>query len=116
MPQRGRLLSAAWEHVKRSAAAIDVQRRNSMIKINPSAVFRAEFDDSAILFNPDNGEIFSLNPTGRVIWQALTEGADEAAVLKKLAEACRDPLPPEAESDLREFIASLKEKGFVADA
>ena len=87
-----------------------------MLKINPSAVFRAEFDDSAILFNPNNGEIFSLNPTGRVIWQALTEGDDEAGVMKKLAAACRDPLPKEAESDLREFIASLKEKGFVADA
>ena len=86
-----------------------------MIKVNPLAVFREEFDNSAILFNPDNGDIFSLNPTGKVIWQALAEGCDEAATLEKLAAACKDPLPASAAEDLREFIAALKEKGFVAD-
>ena len=87
-----------------------------MIKINPSAVFREEFDNSAILFNPDNGDIFSLNATGKVIWKALAEGcADEAEVLKKLAAACDAPLPESAANDVGEFIAALKEKGFVAD-
>lgn len=86
-----------------------------MPKVNPLAIFRQEFDDSAILFNPDSGEIFALNPTGRVIWQALAEGLDRAAVLAKLAEKCRDPLPPEAEKDLDEFLNKLKAKGFLAD-
>ncbi len=87
-----------------------------MIKINPAAVFREEFDNSAILFNPDNGDIFSLNPTGKVIWKALEEGcADEAALLEKLAAACDAPLPESAAGDVGEFIAALKEKGFVAD-
>ena len=78
-----------------------------MIKINPSAVFREEFDNTAILFNPDNGDIFSLNATGKVIWQALVEGCDEPAVLRKLAEVCDAPLPESAEADLKEFIAAL---------
>lgn len=94
-----------------------IKSETTMIKINPSAVFREEFDNSAILFNPDNGDIFSLNATGKVIWKALAEGcADEAAVLRKLAEACDAPLPEGAENDVKEFIAALKEKGFVADA
>ena len=86
-----------------------------MIKVNPSAVFREEFDNTAILFNPDNGDIFSLNATGRVIWKTLADGGDEAAVLQKLAEACDAPLPENAADDIKEFIAALKEKGFVAD-
>ena len=86
-----------------------------MIKINPSAVFREEFDNTAILFNPDNGDIFSLNPTGKVIWQALAAGADEAEALRKLAEACGGELPESAAADVNEFISALKEKGFVAD-
>lgn len=86
-----------------------------MIKVNPQAVFREEFDNTAILFNPDNGDIFSLNATGKVIWQALADGCDETATLEKLAAACKDPLPESAAEDLREFIAALKEKGFVAD-
>ena len=93
------------------------QRENFlMIKVNPSAVFREEFDNSAILFNPDNGDIFSLNATGKVIWKALAGGcSDEAAVLAKLAEACDAPLPESAADDVKEFIAALKDKGFVAD-
>ena len=86
-----------------------------MIKVNPSAVFREEFDNTAILFNPDSGDIFSLNPTSKVIWQALAAGCDEPAVLEKLAEVCDAPLPESAAADLKEFIAALKEKGFVAD-
>lgn len=86
-----------------------------MIKVNPSAVFREEFDNSAILFNPDNGDIFSLNGTGKVIWKALAAGSsDEAALLAKLAEAC-GPLPDSAANDVKEFVAALKAKGFVAD-
>ena len=86
-----------------------------MIKVNPLAIFRQEFDDSALLFNPDSGEIFALNPTGRVIWQALSEGLDRAAVLERLAKKCRKPLPPDAEKDLDEFLGALKAKGFLAD-
>lgn len=87
-----------------------------MTKVNPLAVFRQEFDDSAILFNPDSGEIFALNPTGRVIWQALSDGLERDEVLKRLAEECRSPLPPEAEKDMDEFMDALKAKGFLADA
>lgn len=88
-----------------------------MLKTNPLAVFRAEFDNSGILFNPESGDIFALNPTGKVIWQAIEEGAaDEAAVLAKLAEACDGELPTEAAADVHGFIEQLKEKGFLADA
>ena len=87
-----------------------------MLKINPTAVFRTEFDNSGILFNPESGAIFALNPTGKVIWQALADGAtDEAAALAKLSEACGGNLPPEAAADVKEFIAKLKAKGFLAD-
>ena len=87
-----------------------------MFKTNPLAVFRTEFDNSGILFNPENGDIFALNPTGKVIWQAIENGAaDETAVLAKLAEACKDELPPEAAADVRDFIEKLEAKGFLAD-
>lgn len=88
-----------------------------MLKTNPMAVFRAEFDNSGILFNPENGDIFALNPTGKIIWQAIENGAtDEAAVLAKLAEACEGELPEQAAADVRDFLEKLKAKGFLADA
>ena len=31
--------------------------------LNPQIVFRREFDGSGLLFHPDTGEVFALNPT-----------------------------------------------------
>ena len=36
---------------------------------NPDVVLREEFDDWAILFNPDTGRGFGLNPTGVYLWK-----------------------------------------------
>ena len=38
---------------------------------NPLIVLREEFEDWAILFNPDKGTAFGLNPTGVYIWKFL---------------------------------------------
>ena len=38
---------------------------------NPLIVLREEFDDWAILFDPDSGDAFGLNPIGVHIWKRL---------------------------------------------
>ena len=38
---------------------------------NPLIVLREEFEDSAILYNPDSGSTFGLNPLGVFIWKRL---------------------------------------------
>ena len=35
------------------------------MKVNPEIILREEFDGSAFLFNPDDGQIFGLNQIGR---------------------------------------------------
>jgi len=64
---------------------------------NPLIVLREEFDDWAILFDPDTGDAFGLNPIG---------------VLKDLQEGYED-VPEEAEGDLQEFIEDLVQRGLV---
>ena len=39
--------------------------------VNPYVQLREEFDDWAILFNPDTGRGFGLNPTGVYVWKLL---------------------------------------------
>ncbi len=39
--------------------------------VNPYVQLREEFDDWAILFNPDTGRGFGLNPTGVRVWKLL---------------------------------------------
>jgi SynChlorMet cassette protein ScmD len=38
---------------------------------NPHVVLREEFDDWAILFDPDSGRGFGLSPTGAYVWKLL---------------------------------------------
>jgi SynChlorMet cassette protein ScmD len=38
---------------------------------NPVVVLREEFDDWAILFDPDSGNAFGLSPTGVYMWKHL---------------------------------------------
>jgi len=38
---------------------------------NPMVVFREEFDDWAILFDPETGKAFGVNPIGTEIWNKL---------------------------------------------
>lgn len=84
------------------------------MKINPLVIYREEFDKSAVLFRPDNGESFMLNRTASFIWKQLEKGADRAEILKALAEACGG-LPPAAEQELDQFLAQLTEKGYLAE-
>ena len=38
---------------------------------NPMVVSREEFDDWAILFDPETGKAFGVNPIGTEIWNKL---------------------------------------------
>jgi hypothetical protein len=40
---------------------------------NPLIVLHEEFDDWAILLDPDRGNAFGLNPTGIFVWKLLGE-------------------------------------------
>jgi SynChlorMet cassette protein ScmD len=48
-----------------------VPHRSERPIANPYIMLREEFDDWAILFNPDTGRGFGLNPTGVYIWKLL---------------------------------------------
>lgn len=79
---------------------------------NPMIVLREEFDDWAILFDPDSGRALGINPVGVFVWKRLDGKHDINDILKELNENCED-VPPEAEEDIRSFIQSLVENGLA---
>ncbi len=85
---------------------------NENATANPSVVFREDFDDIAVLFDPDNGKTFSLNHTGVLIWKALDGKRSGRDILDKLKENC-DCIPDNVEEHLFQFIASLIENGLA---
>jgi SynChlorMet cassette protein ScmD len=79
---------------------------------NPTIVLREEFDDWAILFDPDTGKAFGLNPTSVFIWKLL-DGKNSAAEIAKKLSAKFNNVPAEASEHVNKVIQDLVEKGFA---
>jgi SynChlorMet cassette protein ScmD len=79
---------------------------------NPLIILREEFDDWAILFDPDSGDGYGLNPVGVFIWKLLdgTHSLDD--ILSKLRDHCEN-VPGNAERDITEFIRQLIDRGLA---
>lgn len=79
---------------------------------NRDIVLREEFDDWAILFNPDTAAAVGVNPVGVATWKLI----DGERSLADIAEALRDhfdAVPDTVTDDLAGFIEQLTEYGFV---
>ena len=87
-----------------------VKTRNPIA--NPTMVLREEFDDWAVLFDPDTGNAFGLNPTSVFIWKHLDGKHTPSDILNKLKGNC-ESVPAEVEQHLEKFIKELEEKGYA---
>ena len=79
---------------------------------NPVVVLREEFDDWAVLFNPDTAEAVGINPVGVVMWKLM----DGKHTLEDIMGEVRDRFTDVPESSLDEitdFVNNLAESGFV---
>lgn len=79
---------------------------------NPSIVLREEFDDWAILFDPDSGDAVGVNPVGVFIWKLLDGSHTTEDILRKLLETC-EKVPEEADVHIKDFINSLVKRGWA---
>ena len=79
---------------------------------NPFVVLREEFDDWAILFNPDTGRGFGLNPTGVYLWKILDGEHSIDGILKALRRDA-EVVPPDAGDHINEFVEELAQHGLV---
>jgi len=80
--------------------------------VNPSVILREEFDDWAVLFDPDTAEGYALNPVGVLIWKLLDGSRTLDDVVGAVKENCED-VPAEVAEDCREFIGELVKQGLA---
>jgi SynChlorMet cassette protein ScmD len=80
--------------------------------VNPLVVLREEFDDWAVLFNPDTADAVGINPIGVVVWKkmdgtrTLTElVAEVRAVFSDVSETVSD--------EVSSFVDDLAQNGFA---
>ena len=80
--------------------------------INPVVVLRKEFDDWAVLFNPDTAEAVGINPVGVAIWELLTADRSMDDIVENIRQDFAD-VPGSAADEVQSFINDLTERGFV---
>ena len=82
-------------------------------RANSEIVLREEFDDWALLFNPDTGDAFGVNPTSVFIWKQLDGNNTIPDILAKLKEHC-DDVSTDVETHVHDFVKGLREKNLVS--
>ena len=80
--------------------------------VNPVVVLRKEFDDWAVLFNPDSAEAVGINPVGVAIWEFLAENSSMDGIVEDIKKNFAD-VPGSAAQEIQTFIEDLTERGFV---
>jgi len=80
--------------------------------VNPVVVLRKEFDDWAVLFNPDTAEAVGINPVGVTIWELLAADSSLLDIIENIKENFAD-VPGSAAEDVQSFINDLTERGFI---
>ena len=79
---------------------------------NPVVVLREEFDDWAVLFNPDNAQAVGINPVGVAIWK-LMDGERNLEKIVAEVKDCFEDVPETAFEEVIAFVSNLAESGFV---
>ena len=79
---------------------------------NRLVVLREEFDDWAVLFNPDTGAAVGINPVGVFIWKQM-DGSRSVGDIEQLIRSGFEEVPDDVSGQTAQFISDLADAGFV---
>lgn len=80
--------------------------------VNQVVVLREEFDDWGVLFDPDTGEAFGIDPIGIDIWKKLN-GKNTLEEITVNLKKEYDDMPESGPVEIKEFVDELIDKGLV---
>jgi SynChlorMet cassette protein ScmD len=80
--------------------------------VNPVVVLREEFDDWAVLFNPDTADAMGTNPIGVAVWKRMDGKRSIEDIVSEIKNSFEDT-PDATSKEIAAFINTLAEKGFV---
>lgn len=79
---------------------------------NPVVVLREEFDDWAVLFNPDTADAVGTNPVGVAVWKRLDGKRSLGEIVSEIRNGF-EGVPEAALEEINAFVDKLSESGFV---
>ncbi len=80
--------------------------------VNPVVVLREEFDDWAVLFNPDTAEAVGINPVGVEVWKMMDGVKDLDMIVAEVKEIF-DEVSEGVFDEIDTFVSDLKGRGFI---
>lgn len=83
--------------------------------INPNVVLREEFDDWAVLFNPDTGDAEGINPVGVAVWKRMDGQRSLAEIVAEIHNSFAE-VSDTALEEISVFVDTLADHGFVGYA
>ena len=72
-------------------------------------------DATAVLVDPGGRELFTLNPVGSLVWEALADHGEPAALADHLLPKLSGVERAQLESDIAAFLEELRTAGLVVD-
>jgi SynChlorMet cassette protein ScmD len=79
---------------------------------NPIVVLREEFDDWAVLFNPDTAEALGTNPVGVAVWKRMDGRRSLEDIVSEIKNSFEES-PDAVSKEIAAFVDKLAENGFV---
>ena len=79
---------------------------------NPIVVLREEFDDWAVLFNPDTADAVGTNPVGVAVWKRMDGKRNIEDIASEIKNSFEET-PDASFKEIAAFVNTLAEKGFV---
>lgn len=79
---------------------------------NPAVVLREEFDDWAVLYNPDTAAASGINPVGVAIFKLLDGSRSLEEIVGEVKRQFAET-PERIEDEVRAFVAALVAKGYA---
>ena len=71
---------------------------------NPVVVLREEFDNWAVLFNPDTADAVGINPVGVAVWKLMDGHHTIAEAVARIQQQFAN-VPGSASEEIRAFMA-----------
>lgn len=81
-------------------------------RANPVVVLRQEFDNWAVLFNPDTADAVGINPVGVAVWKLMDGRHTIADAVTRIQQQFAN-VPGSASEEVRAFIEQLIEQGYA---
>jgi SynChlorMet cassette protein ScmD len=85
---------------------------STRLTANPVVVLREEFDDWALLYNPDTSLVVGLSPSAVAVWKAI-DGRRTAGEIAQETIDRYSAVPSTAPTEVMTLLDELCEQGFV---